>query len=182
MRLVQLKCPSCGAVLDNANNDKKIKCEYCGVVTVIDDEVITVNHHIKDDSLDLKFDNAEAYLNKLEDYDIAYDLYSELAIARPLDKRVWYGLLISITKNFSYFPKNDFDLLLEEVEKYFNNYQKMESDQVISERIEKYYDEYIKRVKRSKFINSPLFIIMFPVIVVIVSIIISYIAYSANIN
>ena len=48
MKLVDITCPSCGAVLhvDGVVNDK-VKCEYCSKEFILDDEVKRVEHTVK---------------------------------------------------------------------------------------------------------------------------------------
>ena len=166
MKLISLKCPTCGAKLEVSDNAREVKCEYCGITSVIDDEVVKVEHHFKDDSLETKFENAEAYLTKLKDYDRAFSLYQELSVEKPLDPRIWYGLLISKTENFSVFDiknnKKNAELEHNEIEKYFLNYIKIETDETKKIKISKIYDVYNKEVKRkiwSKY-NLPVIVII----------------------
>ena len=42
MKLVEKKCPSCGAQLEFEPEDVKVKCEYCGHIFLMDDEVVKV--------------------------------------------------------------------------------------------------------------------------------------------
>jgi len=59
MKLIQLKCPSCGAKLEVNPSLDKYTCNYCGVTTVLDDEKIIVKN------VSSKLQN---YLTELEEY------------------------------------------------------------------------------------------------------------------
>lgn len=48
MKLVEMKCKSCGSILNVEDNTKKIKCKYCHSVYHLDDEV----QHIKYDDME----------------------------------------------------------------------------------------------------------------------------------
>ena len=59
MKLIQLKCPSCGAKLEINPSLDKYTCNYCGVTTILDDEKIIVKN------VSSKLQN---YLTELEEY------------------------------------------------------------------------------------------------------------------
>ena len=44
MKLLELKCPSCGSIL-SGEPGKKVKCKYCQSEVIIDEEIIKVNHY-----------------------------------------------------------------------------------------------------------------------------------------
>ena len=46
MKLISVKCPSCGSNLKIKNKVSKMKCEYCGANVILDDEVVKVKHII----------------------------------------------------------------------------------------------------------------------------------------
>lgn len=48
MKLIEIKCPNCGADLHVSPKAKSAKCEYCNHDFVIDDEIIKVEHYLKD--------------------------------------------------------------------------------------------------------------------------------------
>ena len=48
MKLIELKCPTCGSILQINSNQKVAFCQYCGTKLAVDDEV----QHTQ-------FDNAE---------------------------------------------------------------------------------------------------------------------------
>ena len=49
MRLIKLKCDSCGSVLKVRDDQKKVTCEYCGFSFIVDDEVsrVEINENFK---------------------------------------------------------------------------------------------------------------------------------------
>jgi len=62
MKLVKMVCPSCGAKLDVDKDKKEFVCEYCHTTTLLDDEVIRVEHVIKDENIDAKVGVANNFL------------------------------------------------------------------------------------------------------------------------
>jgi len=80
MKLVQLKCPSCGAAL---NTDQKTAfCQYCGAKLLIDDEAQRVDVTYR------KVDEARIRENERKE---AVRL-KELEMADKEDKRSWIGM------------------------------------------------------------------------------------------
>ena len=117
MKLISLKCSNCGANLEAKEDNKKIKCQYCNATTIIDDEVIRIEHKIINDEIDRKQRNAATFLYKLKKYDDAKKLYLELSKETPEDPTVYKGIILSETENFTkeFNPKtstNDVDLVL----------------------------------------------------------------------
>lgn len=49
MRLVKLNCPNCGANLEIEDNKKELYCKYCRTTSLLDDEVIRVEHTFVDE-------------------------------------------------------------------------------------------------------------------------------------
>lgn len=48
MKLIKLKCPNCGSSLEVDQDKKEFFCKYCRTTTLLDDEVIKVEHTIID--------------------------------------------------------------------------------------------------------------------------------------
>ena len=44
MNMVTMTCPNCGACLNYNEDDKNIKCEYCGSMVVIEDHVAHIEY------------------------------------------------------------------------------------------------------------------------------------------
>ena len=180
MKLLQIKCPSCGANLKPKENTKEITCNYCGTTTVIDDEIIKVEHHIKNDMLELKFENASTYLNKMKNYNMAFKQYKELSDIISSDPRVWLGQLLSLTKNFSNYDIYNDSKLLEYIREVYQNYLNVEEDKTKQEKIKKEYNDYIEIVNKNiekNTENKYNYLSVVLVIIIIITIIIFMINY-----
>lgn len=85
MKLITLKCPSCGAKLEVSNSIKQYTCEYCGVTTVLDDESVVVKNvssKLQNALLEIKeyFDNGN--------YKKSFVLSNELIKEYPKNKEI----------------------------------------------------------------------------------------------
>ena len=80
MKLIDVTCPKCSATMKVDNKNKEIKCEFCGHVFLIDEEVIKVIH-IQNGEIteEQEFKNAQTNLNNFKDYEKAYTLYLKLS-------------------------------------------------------------------------------------------------------
>ncbi len=136
MKLIPMKCPSCGSKLKVKEGQKQVTCEFCRATTIIDDEKIVIEHKIKDANSETKLENALVYLNKLKKYDKAKELFLELLELRPGDPEVLEGIIKSETKNFT---SKSFDSeLLEET---YDDYCKLVEE---DNDFKKKYTKYIK--------------------------------------
>ena len=100
MKLIQLKCPSCGSKLDVNPELDKYTCNYCGVTTVLDDESVTIKNvssKLQNHIMDIKeyFENGN--------YKKSYALSKQLLEEYPKNKELKY-----------YFEKSDEELFGEE--------------------------------------------------------------------
>ncbi|MBR2138331.1 MAG: hypothetical protein IJ966_03420 [Bacilli bacterium] len=66
MKLIKMKCESCGATLDVNKNLEKITCNYCGAEILIDDEATKVKR-VEDAKLKARKDNHEQSLKERND-------------------------------------------------------------------------------------------------------------------
>lgn len=66
MKLIKMKCDSCGATLDVNKNLEKITCNYCGAEILIDDEATKVKR-VEDAKLKARKDNHEQSLKERND-------------------------------------------------------------------------------------------------------------------
>lgn len=144
MKLVQIKCPSCGAKLERKNDSKEITCTYCGITTIIDDEVIKVEHYIKNDISELKYQNADTYLYKMKNYDLAFKQYKSLSDLEPSDPRVWYGQLLSLTKDFSDLNIYSDPEKMKYLREIYQNYLNTSTDEKEKEIIRNKYNSYVE--------------------------------------
>jgi LSD1 subclass zinc finger protein len=148
MKLIRLKCSNCGANLEIKEDAKKIKCQYCNVTTIIDDEVIKIEHKIINDDIDRKLTNASTYLYKLEKYEEAKKTYLELSKLIPDNAAVWKGIILSETEHFSkiYSLENDeVPVDIEFIADAFKSYKALESDEKLLKKFQEDYDNYVKK-------------------------------------
>ncbi len=147
MKLIEVTCPKCNAVMKIDKVKKEMVCEYCKNKILIDDEVKKVKH-IKVGEIDeeQEYKNASTYLS-FKDYDNAYNCYLSLSKRFVDNPIIWIGLLRSLSEDFttkkynslyeSYWSnyvslanKNDVDKYKTEYEKFisgFNEYDKQDS-------------------------------------------------------
>lgn len=144
MRMFKIECNNCGAKLDVKPGINKIKCNFCGTTTVLDDDDVQVKHIMEGQiSEEQKYINAETNL-KLKNYIDSYNEYLELSKKYVNDPTVWLGLLRSYT--------NDFTLLTgsktyrSNFEKYWNNFSTLADEKDIDEYKEK-FEEYESKFK-----------------------------------
>ena len=62
MKIFQLKCPSCGATLKVSDSLKSFTCNFCGETTLLDDELIRVEHTIKNADTEESFKKIDGYI------------------------------------------------------------------------------------------------------------------------
>ena len=148
MKLVETKCPNCGAALQVEKRNKKVKCDYCNSTFLLDDEnTINVKHmQVGQISEEQEYINAKTNLDKLKNYDEAYKIYLSLSKRYVDDSEVWIGLLRSLTKDFSYkYATLEFRNLYQ---KYWNNYIALADKKDIS-KYEVKYKKYIEEIEAS---------------------------------
>lgn len=145
MKLIETKCPGCGSSLKLEKKEKQVECEYCGASFLLDDNVLEVKHlkagEISDEQ---EFVNALTHLEKLQNYDEAYNIYLSLSNRYVDNPEVWIGLLRSLTKDFTYkYATSEFKELYE---KYWKNYIALAKKKEIKSYEEK-YNNYLTNVK-----------------------------------
>lgn len=131
MKLLNLKCPNCNAKLDIDSNKKKYKCNYCGTVSILKDEKLTleiVSSKLKNKINELK----ENYDNGNISYEVFEKIYN-LLIDYPKNNEIKkYFRLIGIDLIKKFIKDNNLEYAL-----YVANdlYKKIKDDK----EIEKYY-------------------------------------------
>ena len=147
MKLINLKCANCGAILEIENDAKKAKCSYCNTTTLIDDEVLKIEHKIVNGEVERKLNNALTYLHKLKKYKDAKKEYLELSKTIPDDPIVWKGIIMAETEKFSkmcnFDEDNSIDFVL--IEDSFESYKAVEKDKKLLNEFQEEYKNYIKR-------------------------------------
>lgn len=153
MKLIKLTCPNCNANLEISTDNKECTCQYCRTPILLDEEIIKVEHTIKDDILNEKIKVANTHLYEFEDYQKAHKTYKELSEEYPYEPLVWWGLILSITNNLT---KVDFDddfsgdigttINVNQCNEYFNKYLKVEKNEIRKEENKQKYDIYIGKL------------------------------------
>ena len=113
MPLVPAKCPGCGGDIQVDNSRKEAFCSYCGTKFLVESAVSYYNtkneYHIDhadinvedSKSLETRLKNAETHLTKLKDYKRATKLFQAVTEEFADDYRGWWGILRSITREFT---------------------------------------------------------------------------------
>lgn len=136
MKLIDITCPKCKAVMKVDKSKKELTCEFCGNKILIDDEVKKVKIlHAGQITEEQEFNNAEANL-KFKDYQKAYYGYKRLSMRYADNKKVWLGLLRSATEDFTKKEYNP------EYEEYFNKYESLAEEKELS-KFKTNYDKYM---------------------------------------
>lgn len=136
MKLIDITCPKCKAVMKVDKSKKELTCEFCGNKILIDDEVKKVKIlHEGQITEEQEFNNAEANL-KFKDYIKAYYGYKKLSMRYADNKEVWLGLLRSSTEDFTKKEYNS------EYEEYFHKYESLAEEKELSKYKTK-YDKYM---------------------------------------
>ncbi len=100
--LTAAKCPTCGAPLEVIPETGEMKCEYCGVVTLDSRHSyshVNVSRDFKGE-LEHYLENADSLLRSGL-YDEAEVAYKKLLSEFSTDHRVWWGMLVADTHNFT---------------------------------------------------------------------------------
>lgn len=100
MKLIKLQCPSCGANLEVNGELKSFTCNFCGTVTLFDDEIIRVEHRIVGTKKAERIEALEALVDDKR-YDLAIEKAKKLTEDYPKEARVWLALLKALTNNFT---------------------------------------------------------------------------------
>lgn len=113
MPLVAAQCTNCGAALQVDNSKEAAVCQYCASAFIVEKaihnyeinnsyQIENANIVINDDkSFAKRLAAADEYLNQLQEYDAAYNIYAEIESIAPGNHKVWYGKIGSRTHNFN---------------------------------------------------------------------------------
>lgn len=154
MKLLQLKCPTCGAKLEVSDQLKSFTCNYCGQVTMLDDEIIKVEHKIIGNDKNEAYERMEGFF-KLEYYDSALKLSYELTDKYPSDSQTWWYLIKAFTHDFTIRP--DSEEFLDNLKEYFKNYTIFEKNEKSLEKNKEKYDEYLSKFDDIEFMGKVVF-------------------------
>lgn len=160
MPLVPAKCTECGGEIE-VNNEKKLGvCKHCRQPFVVEESINNYNTYnnynttnnyndgsivniVEGESKETLLKNAEIAL-KIENYDLAKENFEILTKRYPDEYKGWWGLIQSITKNFTYY-----DLSIDELNQFYSYSIKLASDDVIVE-LKKQYKEYLYIYSKSR--------------------------------
>lgn len=96
MRLVKLNCPNCGASLKVEDNKKEFYCKYCRTTSLLDDEVIRVEHTIVDEHAEEKLEIFNGFAKVFKGIGITSMVYFGIIIVVVIG--VIGGLVFNISK------------------------------------------------------------------------------------
>lgn len=160
MPLVPAKCTECGGEIE-VNNEKKLGvCKHCGQPFVVEEAINNYNTYnnynttnnyndgsvvniVEGESKETLLKNAEIAL-RIENFDLAKENFEILTKRYPDEYKGWWGLIQSITKNFTYY-----DLSIDELNQFYSYSIKLGSDNVIVE-LKKQYKEYLYSYAKSR--------------------------------
>lgn len=148
MKLIQLKCPSCGAELETSVGDK-IKCKYCGAEILVDDEKIKVEHEVIDVDKEEQIKSAEAYI-KFGDFEKAFSIYKNLSEKYAYDSEIWYKMLFCLTRNFNYnlIDSTGMSIIFYDCITYYDKYMLLEENDNKKKNVKKLFDDYVSMVNK----------------------------------
>ena len=144
MKLINLKCSNCGANL-TANEDlKQCTCNFCGSVTLIDDEIIKVEHKIIDSNKEENFKRIDGLL-KIKYYKDALEDSRKLIKEYPHDPKAWIYMIKAETKDFK-----DHSVDLDKLDEFFENYITLETDSQEKLKNKNKYNEFVKEIEEMR--------------------------------
>lgn len=154
MKIINAKCPNCGASLDIPNKTEKITCKYCNQSLIVDDETIRIagNVSVKGIETDDELLSSAHELLDMKEYLKAKKKFLEYSEKNPDDYQGWLGLLVCRTRNFTIKDNNI--LFKTDVDKYYSHFLRVAPEDVKKEyvdEIENYlHPEFKKQVEQVK--------------------------------
>ena len=154
MKIINAKCPNCGASLDIPNKSEKITCNYCNQSLIVDDETIRIagNVSVKGIETDDELLASAHELLDMKEYLKAKKKFLEYSEKNPDDYQGWLGLLVCRTRNFTIKDNNI--LFKTDVDKYYSHFLRVAPEDVKKEyvdEIENYlHPELKKQVEQVK--------------------------------
>lgn len=125
MKIIQLKCPSCGANLKVSDKLKSYTCNFCGATSILDNEVIKIEHTFINPEVDELYKKLDGYI-KINNKEKMNELIDQVIDKRPYDPRTWLYAIKVETNNYSATIAYD----EEQVEEYLDNYIALEDNDV----------------------------------------------------
>lgn len=144
MKLIQLKCPSCGSNIETDGRQTSFTCSYCGQTALIDNETIKIEHVVIDNSLEEEYKRIDTCY-QLGYYSKALSVSKELSEKYPYDARVWLYLIRSLTEDYSNYYVD-----VEKIKEWYGNYIKIEEDLAQKLLNQSIIDTYIIECEKNK--------------------------------
>ncbi len=131
MPLVEVKCTNCGQTLRVDDSKDAAICEFCGSAFIVEKAINNYNsynqYHIEhadismsdEKSVQNRLNNAEVFLNQLNQPEKAKSLFRSVTEDAPGDYRGWWGVARVLTKEFSLTGCSQYEL--EEIQKNVTN-------------------------------------------------------------
>lgn len=127
MKLVSLKCPSCGADLKINSELKQFTCNFCGTTSLLDDETKKVEVTIKNTKADEIKKAIETFIERKEYLKALYKI-QELENNYPEETIVYIYKLRVLTKDFSKLSNGDIERIYKRYVNICNDYYNYEKD------------------------------------------------------
>ncbi|MGM9668379.1 MAG: hypothetical protein ACI3VZ_01320 [Faecousia sp.] len=110
MPLIKAICSGCGSPLEVDFDNVKCVCEYCGTPYLIEKSTNQINigavninaAEYRAMTLEAQINNAYTYLNKQNDIESAYRLFSLIADDYPHECRAWLGIVDCLTVKLTF--------------------------------------------------------------------------------
>lgn len=135
-------CPMCGGVLKIESGATSVKCKYCrNIVLVLEAKK---QGRISVDGIPTLadcIDSGYTFL-KMEDFDHAFEAFNRAIQIAPNNYKVWWGLVLVGTENFTTYKDGVF-------KKQALTAVKLAPDQATQNRIRSQYNKYIEAVNQS---------------------------------
>lgn len=146
-KLVNAKCPSCGASLKLSKDDDVVKCEYCESSVIVDEAIacfkLKISGNISVDGITSNSELIDAAneLLGMNEYLKAKRKFLEFSEKCPDNYQGWLGLLICRTRNFTIRDNNI--MFEKDVDNYYEHFLRVAPDDVKDkyyETIDRYFD------------------------------------------
>lgn len=156
VKLVNAKCPNCGAKLKLSKEDEKIECEYCHNTILVDDAIacyklkISGNVSVEGITTNAELIESANELLNMNEFLKAKRKFLEFSEKCPDNYQGWLGLLICRTRNFTIRDNN---ILFEnDINNYREHFFRVASDEIKDkyfEIIDRYFDpEKYRRIEQ----------------------------------
>ena len=144
MKIVQKKCPSCGAKLELTPGEMEGTCNYCNNDFIIDDDVIEVKVEVKDD---YDYEIAVTTLENFKDYSKALNMFRDLVSRYGHKKDIYLYSLRALTHEFKRKDLSVYDIL--ELNSTWDKYKSLASSKEVE-----VYEQKIKSLNAHYWLSE----------------------------